>query len=69
MEKLEALEREEEKLEAERDAKAVKGETGAPKDGVVAEKKAQAALMQSEERNTGSVSGEVYVKYLRYAGR
>lgn len=25
-------------------------------------------LMQAEERLTGSVSGQVYVKYLRYAG-
>jgi ATP-binding cassette, subfamily C (CFTR/MRP), member 1 len=70
-----ALEREEDgeaKLEAVRDEKAVHGETDArapEKDAVQAEKKAQTALMQAEERNKGSVSSETYVKYLKHAGR
>lgn len=32
------------------------------------EKKAQAALMQAEERATGAVSSATYLKYLKYAG-
>jgi ATP-binding cassette, subfamily C (CFTR/MRP), member 1 len=31
-------------------------------------KKADSPLMQTEERNTGSVTWEVYSKYLRFAG-
>ena len=37
-------------------------------DGVSASKRAQNALMQMEERNTGSVTWEVYRKYLTFAG-
>ena len=37
-------------------------------DGVSASKRAQNALMQMEERNTGSVIWEVYRKYLTPAG-
>ncbi|KAF5370913.1 hypothetical protein D9615_009789 [Tricholomella constricta] len=33
-----------------------------------ASKEAEAALMQTEERNTGAVSWDVYKKYLRFAG-
>jgi ATP-binding cassette, subfamily C (CFTR/MRP), member 1 len=33
------------------------------------EKKPQETLMQTEERNTGAVSGATYRKYLQYAGR
>ncbi|CAL1711021.1 unnamed protein product [Somion occarium] len=47
----------------ERKGKALSGALE-PKDA----KKAQAALMQQEERMTGSVAGMVYVKYFRYAG-
>jgi ATP-binding cassette subfamily C (CFTR/MRP) protein 1 len=32
------------------------------------DKKANAALMQAEERNTGSVAWITYAKYLRFAG-
>jgi ATP-binding cassette subfamily C (CFTR/MRP) protein 1 len=32
------------------------------------EKKANATLMQEEERNTGAVTWNVYSKYLRFAG-
>ncbi|KAJ7730232.1 multidrug resistance-associated ABC transporter [Mycena maculata] len=58
-------------LDQESDTSAVKGK----KDAIVADdqdevdaKKDQAALMQTEERNTGAVSGETYSKYLKYAG-
>ena len=37
-------------------------------DGVSASKRAQNALMQMEERNTGAVTWEVYRKYLKSAG-
>lgn len=40
--------------------------TDAPKD--VGEKKAQAALMQQEERATGAVGLDVYLKYFKNAG-
>ena len=33
-----------------------------------AKKKGGDALMQEEERNTGAVTWEVYVRYLRFAG-
>jgi ATP-binding cassette subfamily C (CFTR/MRP) protein 1 len=60
-------------LEQEEDAenKDRKGEKdGASSDtsDVLDEKKANAALMQTEERNTGSVSWETYRKYLGFAG-
>lgn len=34
----------------------------------ISDKKADAMLMQAEERNTGSVTWEVYTKYLHFAG-
>jgi len=61
-------------LEQEEDAenKDRKGEKeGASSDtsDVLDKKKANAALMQTEECNTGSVSWETYRKYLGFAGR
>lgn len=56
----------EEEKEAEREEEAVKGKTDAPEDA--GEKKAQAALMQAEERSTGAVSLDTYLKYFKYAG-
>ncbi|CAL1710985.1 unnamed protein product [Somion occarium] len=57
------LESGKEKTEPE-DAKDLKGKAPEPKDT----NKIQSALMQEEERMTGSVAGTVYLKYLRYAG-
>ncbi|KAJ7123757.1 multidrug resistance-associated ABC transporter [Mycena epipterygia] len=53
------------------DQVAVKGEKGAVVAGdkdVLEAKKDQAALMQTEERQTGAVSWETYRKYLKFGG-
>ncbi|KAG5645383.1 hypothetical protein DXG03_006336 [Asterophora parasitica] len=60
-----SLEHEKETDKRDTDGKA--GATSNNEDGQGL-KKSDAALMQAEERNTGSVSWDVYAKYLRFAG-
>ncbi|KAF5370935.1 hypothetical protein D9615_009781 [Tricholomella constricta] len=60
-----SLDKEKESAGRESDGKA--GAAGDNEDDLDS-KKPDAALMQAEERNTGSVSWEVYGKYLRFAG-
>ncbi|KAJ7607370.1 multidrug resistance-associated ABC transporter [Roridomyces roridus] len=62
--------REQDKVVDEKSAAAEgKKESDVPDDKEAADpKKAQAALMQEEERATGAVSADVYGKYLKYAG-
>jgi ATP-binding cassette subfamily C (CFTR/MRP) protein 1 len=56
--------------ETEHEGRKSGGKTGASDDNDddLDKKKPAATLMQAEERNTGSVSWDVYANYLRFAG-
>lgn len=55
--------------EEQEERKKAKAEGAVDDDSVEADpKKAETALMQAEERNTGAVTWTVYAKYLRFAG-
>lgn len=56
----------EEGTQPEVDVAKAKTPSGVP--GASEAKKAQAALMQTEERLTGSVASGVYLKYFKFAG-
>jgi hypothetical protein len=55
-------------LEEEAEKKGTEKEGAAPNSPEELSKKAVATLMQAEERNTGSVTWQVYAKYLHFAG-
>ena len=52
----------------EAEKKASKKEGAADASEEINDKRADATLMQEEERNTGSVTWAVYAKYLHFAG-
>ncbi|KAF7297335.1 Multidrug resistance-associated ABC transporter protein [Mycena indigotica] len=55
-------------LEAEKEKEAAKGKKATTESEQDDPKKEQAALMQTEERNTGAVSWATYGQYLKYGG-